>query len=314
MADAAPPLSRLGPADGAALSRALRRGCVALVTLTTALIVLGALVRAHGAGLACPDWPLCFGALVPRMNLEVAFEWTHRVVAGSVSLAFVALAAALLRDAALRPRAAPLLAAAAGLLGLQVLLGALTVWHLLAAWTVTAHLVVGNSFNACLLLLALRLREPAASARARPALPRAARAALVAAALLLAAQIVLGGLVSSTYAGLACPEWPRCNGGAWLPSLSGPVGLHLAHRWNAVVLLAALATAALAARGVPGVGGRSAAALALGIAQTGVGVANVLLSIPVEVTALHSAFAALLVLTLTAALDAAFRKGSGFAP
>jgi heme A synthase len=81
-----------------------------------------------------------------------------------------------------------------------------------------------------------------------------------------------------------------------------------------VVLLAALATAALAARGVPGVGGRSAAALALGIAQTGVGVANVLLSIPVEVTALHSAFAALLVLTLTAALDAAFRKGSGFAP
>jgi heme a synthase len=313
MADAAPPLSRLGPADGAAFARALGRGCVALVTLTTALIVLGALVRAHGAGLACPDWPLCFGALVPRMNLEVAFEWTHRLAAGTVSLAFVALAAALLRDAALRRLAAPLLAAAAALLALQVLLGALTVWHLLAAWTVTAHLVVGNSFNACLLLLALRLREASAAGRARSAAPPAARAALVAAAGLLAAQIVLGGLVSSTYAGMACPEWPRCNGGAWFPALSGTVGLHLAHRWNAVLLLAGLATAAFATRGVPAVGGRSAAALGLAVAQTGVGIANVLLAIPVEVTALHSAFAALLVLTLTAALDAAFRKGSGLA-
>jgi heme A synthase len=313
MADAAPPLTRLGPADGAAFARALGLGCVALVTLTTALIVLGALVRAHGAGLACPDWPLCFGALVPRMNLEVAFEWTHRLVAGTVSVAFVALAAGLLRDAMLRRRASALLAAAAGLLALQVVLGALTVWHLLAAWTVTAHLVVGNSFNACLLLLALRLRDTGAAASPRPAAPRAARVALVAAAALLAAQIVLGGLVSSSYAGMACPEWPRCNGGAWFPALSGTVGLHLAHRWNAVLLMAGLAAAALAARRVPRVGARSAAALGLGVAQTGVGVANVLLAVPVEVTALHSAFAALLVLTLTAALDAAFRKGSGLA-
>src|SRR5262245_7554237 len=128
MAEAAPPLSRLrAPAAQPAALR-LARGFAALVALTTALIVLGALVRAHGAGLACPDWPLCFGALVPRMNLAVAFEWTHRLVAGSVSLGFVALAAATLRDASLCGRAAPLLAAAAGLLGLQVLLGALTVW------------------------------------------------------------------------------------------------------------------------------------------------------------------------------------------
>jgi len=312
MADAAPPLPRLRRADAAGLARALARGYVALVTLTTGLIVLGALVRAHGAGLACPDWPLCFGTLVPRMNLEVAFEWTHRLVAGTVSLVFVALAAALLRDGALRRRAAPLLALAAGLLALQVVLGALTVWHLLAAWTVTAHLVVGNSFNACLLLLALRLREAGGSAAPLPAAPGAARSALAAAAALLLAQVVLGGLVSSTYAGMACPEWPRCNGGAWLPSLSGLVGLHLAHRWNAVLLLAGLAAAALATRGTP-VGGLAAGAFALGLAQTALGVANVLLAIPVEVTALHSLLAALLVLSLTAALHAAFGKGSGLA-
>jgi cytochrome c oxidase assembly protein subunit 15 len=296
--------------DAAGPARALAAGCAALVVLTTGLIVLGALVRAHGAGLACPDWPLCFGALVPRMNLEVAFEWTHRLVAGSVAVLFLALAARALRDAALRPRVAGLLAAAGVLLALQVLLGALTVWKLLAAWTVTSHLLVGNAFNACLLLLALRLGEaargtPAAGAGRAPA---GVRAALGAAAALLVLQIALGGLVSSTYAGMACPEWPRCNGGLWFPAWRGSVGLHLAHRWNAYLLVAALGGAALAARATPRAGRLAGLALALALAQTAAGVANVLLAVPVEVTGLHSALAALLVLALTASLREAYHR------
>jgi cytochrome c oxidase assembly protein subunit 15 len=309
MEDAAPPLPRLAAVTGAPLARGLSRGFAALCALTTGLIVLGALVRAHGAGLACPDWPLCFGELVPRMNLEIGFEWTHRAVAGTVSLLFLGLGVTALRDPRLRPRVAPLLAAGAALLALQVLLGALTVWHLLASWTVTSHLLVGNAFNACLLLLALALRDAGAPVAAGAA--PAARAAIAAAAGLAVLQIALGGLVSSSYAGMACPEWPRCNGGLWFPSWRGNVGLHLAHRWNAYLLLAALAAAAFAARSAPRAGRLAALALALGLAQVAVGVANVLLAIPVEVTALHSALAALLVLTLTAALRAAFRKGSG---
>ena len=89
------------------------------------------------------------------------------------------------------------------------------------------------------------------------------------------------------------------------------MGLHLAHRWNAYLLLGGLAGAAFAARSIPGLRQLAALALTLGLAQTAVGVANVLWAIPVELTALHSALAALLVLTLTAALRAAFRKGSG---
>jgi heme A synthase len=311
MADAAPPLLGLRAAPGAAPARLLARGFAALCALTTGLIVLGALVRAHGAGLACPDWPLCFGELVPRMNLEVAFEWTHRLVAGTVSLLFVGLGAAALRDPELRPRVARLLAVATGLLGVQVLLGALTVWHLLASWTVTSHLLVGNAFNACLLLLALAIRD--AGVRRTAVCAPAARAAISVAAALLALQLALGGLVSSSFAGMACPEWPRCNGGLWFPSWRGNVGLHLAHRWNAYLLLAGLAAAAFAARSSPTLRPLAAGALALGLAQTAAGVANVLLAIPVELTALHSALAALLVLTLTAALRAAFRKGSGLA-
>jgi cytochrome c oxidase assembly protein subunit 15 len=306
MGDAAPPLPRLLGAADDDLAHALARAFAALCALTTGLIVLGALVRAHGAGLACPDWPLCFGEVVPRFDLEVAFEWTHRLVAGSMSLVFAALAVLVLRRPALRRRVGRALGVAAALLAAQVLLGALTVWHLLAAWTVTAHLIVGNSFNACLLLLALQLgRGPEAAGERAPA---RVRGLLLATGALLAIQLVLGGLVSSTYAGLACPQWPQCNGGYWFPSLRGAVGLHLAHRWNAVLLLAALAAVAVAARGLPRLGRLTALALALGVVQLAAGVANVLLSIPVEVTGLHSLLAALLVLAAAAAFHEAFRN------
>ena len=54
--------SRTEPLPEPARRRAalLSRGCFALLALSYGLIVLGSTVRAHGAGLACPDWPLCF--------------------------------------------------------------------------------------------------------------------------------------------------------------------------------------------------------------------------------------------------------------
>ena len=292
------------PSDEIAAARAARRlaaGFAVLVALTLCLIVLGALVRAHEAGLACPDWPLCFGEFVPQMDLRVAFEWSHRVLAGSLSIAFAALAFGVLRRGHLRRAAARPVVVAAVLLAVQVLLGALTVWQLLAAWTVTSHLVIGNAFALTLLWIALALRDHALGDPSRAPVEAAARRWVLAAAALLAVQLVLGGLVSSRFAGMACPEWPACNGGLWFPSWQGTVGLHLLHRWNAVLLLAALAAAAVSCRRAPGLRALTALALLLGCAQTLVGIANVLTGIPVEVTGLHSALAAALVLILSVA-------------
>ena len=280
----------------------------ALVGLTSVLIVLGALVRAHGAGLACPDWPLCFGEVVPSFDLKVGFEFAHRVFAGSISLCFIGLAIAVLRS-----RAAPALrgwlALATGLLALQILLGALTVWQLLASWTVTSHLLTGNAFNAALLIVTLRLRECArgegAESTTRP-VAAGLRIAATGAALLLVAQLAVGGLVSSTYAGLACNEWPACADGVWFPSFEGARGTHLLHRLAAYALLGLLAACWLAARGTA-LGSLLAAATGIALLQAAVGVANVLLRIPVEVTALHSALAAGLVLLMAATLARAWR-------
>lgn len=296
-----------GPlADDGRLSRRLAGAGAALIALTSGLIVLGALVRANQAGLACPDWPLCFGETVPEMNVQVAFEWSHRVVAGTVALLFAGLAFAVLRRPGLRAAAGWQVAAAAVLLVAQIVLGALTVWQLLAQWTVTSHLVTGNAFNAALLLLVLQLRDQAHPPEAI-VVPAAARWAVLGMAALLLLQLVLGGLVSSSYAGLACPEWPTCNGGAWFPSFRGSVGLHLIHRLNGYALALAFGVAALLCRGVPRLGGWVILAATLGAVQVAVGIANVLLGIPVEVTALHSALAAALVLVTTGAVREACR-------
>jgi cytochrome c oxidase assembly protein subunit 15 len=297
------PTPREAAPDTADTRRAelLARGFGGLVALVFCLIVLGALVRAHGAGLACPDWPLCFGELVPRFDFHVAFEWGHRLVAGTVSLVFVALSALALSRPATRTVTRPWIVLAGVLLAVQVVLGGLTVLHLLAAWTVTSHLLTGNAFAATLLVISLELREAGCGRIARPALPDAARLAVSIAAAVLVFQLALGGLVSSRYAGLACPDWPTCANGQWFPSFEGAYGLHLAHRTNAYLLVAALGAAAWCTRGAPRLARAARVAFGLGLLQTAIGVANVWLRIPVEITGLHTAAAAALVL-LTAHL------------
>ncbi len=299
------------PQDGESRERARRfaAGFSLLLALAWGLMVLGALVRAHGAGLACPDWPLCFGELVPRFDFHVAFEWGHRLIAGSVTLIFAALTLGVARDPALRQVAGRPLMVAGMLLALQVVLGGLTVLHLLASWTVTAHLVTGNGFTLTLLVVVLCLRDHAreAAGQREPIAP-ALRALMTAGAALLVTEIVLGGLVSSRYAGLACDRWPACTEGVFFPSLDGNPGLHLLHRLVAYALAGVLALTAWAARDVAGLARPAALALVLVLVQVALGVTNVLLRIPVEITALHTATAAALVLTTTAVLREAWRR------
>jgi len=295
-------------------ARRLAIGFALLATATYGLIVLGALVRAHHAGLACPDWPLCFGQLIPEFNIKIAFEWSHRLMAGSVALVFVALSWRTLRVPAQRPRMNRLLVTAGALLALQIVLGGLTVLQLLASWSVTSHLVTGNGFALCLVIASRTLFEnPDAPPDGDRAIGSGMRQMVTACALLLLLQLVLGGLVSSNYAGLLCPDWPSCEGGVFAPTFSGRMGLHVLHRLTAyglgVAVLGTFLMGRFDAREHGSVLLRLLGlALALCLVQIAVGVANVLLRLPVEVTGAHTGLAAVLVLSLGLALREAWRR------
>jgi cytochrome c oxidase assembly protein subunit 15 len=181
----------------------------------------------------------------------------------------------------------------------QVVLGGLTVLLGLAPWTVTAHLLCGSAFCATLLWCSRNLAEHGSQERSAP-LSAWVRALALGTGALVAVQIALGGWVSSHYAGLACHAFPTCDGGSFAPTLTGLVGVHVLHRLGAYAVAAAFILLVWATRGSEEPVARIArSGLRLVVFQLAVGIANVLLRLPPEVTALHSALAAALVLEST---------------
>jgi heme A synthase len=199
-----------------------------------------------------------------------------------------------------------LLAIAAALIAVQIALGALTVWLKLAPWTVTAHLVTGNSFASTTFLLALAFHAKKRIHTIHSIVSNRNRLWITAIGGLLLIQLGIGGFVSSRYAGMACPEWPTCSGGVWFPTWVGGVGLHLLHRMTAYALIVCLGVAAFSCRRDGRLRGATALAFALGILQGAIGVASVSNGIPIELTGLHTALAAALVLTVVFALQEAW--------
>ena len=266
-----------------------------------ALIVVGSIVRTTGSGLACPDWPLCHGRWIPPLQFNILIEWFHRLLALIVGLGLLATAAWCVLRRDVRARLGGLAAVSVALYLSQALLGALTVWRLLDPNVVSGHLAVGLLLFATLLVLGLRARRdsregvPAARAAGAGTRPAGLLPLFGMATAAIWIQAVLGGMVSTNHASLACPDWPTCNG-EWFPPLAGLVGLQMTHRYGAYALVALLALLAwrsgAAADATTRNLGRSLFLLVLG--QAVVGVANVLLGIPVWVSALHLGNAALM--------------------
>jgi len=53
---------------------------------------MGAVVRATGSGLGCPDWPTCQGSWVPPLERKALIEYAHRSLAVGVGVLVLAMA------------------------------------------------------------------------------------------------------------------------------------------------------------------------------------------------------------------------------
>lgn len=283
------------PSPGA--FRTVSRLATATSAVMFALIVIGSIVRTTGSGLACPDWPLCHGRLIPPFDFNIWMEWLHRLLALVVGLLLFATAGFTLARRETRAKLGGLAALSVALFFSQALLGALTVWKLLDPSVVSGHLAVGLLLFAALVTIAVTANLEAAPESLAAAGPRAPDHLPWFAALAVFTwfQAVLGGMVSTNHASLACPDWPKCNG-EWFPALTGLVGLQAGHRF-AGYLLAALAIVVSIRAGRAGdrvvrYAGHLLPRLVL--AQIAIGVANVFMGIPVWVSALHLGNAALI--------------------
>lgn len=170
-----------------------------LVIAVVALVVIGGATRVMEAGLACPDWPLCYGALLPgrQMNLQVFLEWFHRLDAFLVGLALLTLLALSLWGRSRLPAWLPWLCLlAVGLVGVQGLLGALTVTGLLASSTVTAHLATAL----VLVLLMSGLDQGLAGEGPSIPIPTWWLALPVVSTVLVLAQCIVGASMASQWA------------------------------------------------------------------------------------------------------------------
>lgn len=179
----------------------IRRLVIALVVLTFALMAVGSLTRVMGAGLSCPDWPLCYGQVLPHLDPFIFLEWFHRQMAQVVGLlTVVAFGLAWWKRSQVSRVLVSLLGAALVLVLVQGALGALTVTEYLRFDIVTAHLGTAMLYFSVLLVALVTMDRRPAPAMGWGVLVWVAPAA----ALVCYGQIILGGLVASQWAVHQC--------------------------------------------------------------------------------------------------------------
>ena len=310
---------------------------IATTALTFVVVVAGAYVRLSDAGLGCPDWPGCYGHLdvpkttaeraaadaqYPHLPVDVAKGWKemgHRYIAGLLGLLILAVALTALRRGArlAQPWFAPV--ALVAIVLFQAALGRWTVTLLLKPVIVTLHLIGGMTILALLTWLTARhwrLDHPQPTPHVAGSLRALAFAALV----LVGAQIILGGWVSTNYAALACPDLPLCRGAVMPPmdftnafhvlrelgqtadgdllSNEALTAIHWMHRKGALIVAAFCLLVAFRLGREPQYRTLAWVLAAVLSAQFMIGILNVVFALPLALAAAHNAGAAALLMVV----------------
>ena len=219
-----------------------------LLGATIGLVVIGVIVRATDSGMGCPDWPLCYGQIIPPTTdsgdviaYKAWLEWIHRAIAAMIGLIVLAVVALALRN--LKDRRS-LQGASIALLALvlfQAWLGRQTVLESNSGASVTAHLASAMAFVGLQVWVLARSGYSETLGGIRRA--SGSVVAPIVAAGAIYALLLFGSNVTGTDTGLLYPDWPLMGGTLFPPitELSTPMILHrYATAIVALILISAL--------------------------------------------------------------------------
>lgn len=197
------------------------------------LMVMGNIVTTTGSGLACPDWPLCYGTLTPPMHLDIWIEWSHRLLGGATGL--LILTSTILVWLKGRGVGRWLTGSSLGLLCLGAIFGGVIVLveapllegplHILI---VSFHIILATIIFALMIITYRKLPGSNAS--------NDDKWIYIFLFVVVSVQVILGILVRYGEAGLACPDFPMCQG-EWAPPLVDfETTIHFIHRVVALTI------------------------------------------------------------------------------
>ena len=215
---------------------------VATVIATVLLVTVGVIVRATDSGMGCPDWPLCYGQLIPPLDdYKAWWEWIHRTIAAVIGFLILGVAFLAWKDHRDRPSILWPSIVAVLLVGFQAWLGRETVRLNNSGDSVIAHLAAAMALLGLLVYVTVRAFYPA-RLPLRGGSQRFTLLAVLTAAVMFA-LLLFGSNVTAQDAGLVFPDWPLMNGSI-LPieqgmdqQVRGLYEAHILHRYVAAFVL-----------------------------------------------------------------------------
>ena len=194
--------------------RRFRNLVLAASAVTFLLIVMGGIVRVTESGQGCPDWPLCYGRLIPPLRPDAIIEYTHRLIASlATPLILASAVVAWWRFRSIRLIIRPMMAAL-GLLLIEIVLGAITVLTKTPPVIVAIHLGVALSVLAMLLTATVTAFQLSTETQTAGRLNFNTPFTGLALGALIGTFVVLvsGVFVAGSGATKSCTGWPLCNG------------------------------------------------------------------------------------------------------
>ncbi len=277
-------------------------------------ITFGGVVRVTGSGDGCPDWPLCYGRLIPPAEKHALIEWTHRTVGTLVGLTIIAATARAWVVNRNNLRATWLTSASLALIAIVGGIGGAVVLSALNPALRTLHLALAEMVVLLLgfAIVAAAWPEDGLAVDGSRTAGKPTRRLVAWVSVAVMAAILTGSYAVWRGAGAVCPSWPLC-GGAIVPQ-SELAWIHVAHRimsLAAAVMVVAASFRAWRERGAGDLARWGAgAAVGLVLAQTIAGAANPWTTFDEWARVLHLCLGTLLwavMITLTALL---LRRGS----